>query len=258
MDGWDGYGIASYGDAAAAAYDIVHEPDDSAVACLARLAGGGLVLELGIGTGRLALPLSERGLEVSGIDASEAMVTQLRAKPGGERVNVTMGDFSDVAVEGTFALVFVAFNTFFALMTVEAQARCFTNVAACLDPAGRFAVEAFVPDPSRFVRDQHLEVMHVSPAGARINASRHDPAAQRVDSLIMFVSNDGVQTWPVRLRYSYPAELDAMAGAAGLELEHRWGSWSGEPFAETESSKHVSVYRRKPSNMTAHRSGSRR
>ncbi len=258
MNDWEGYGIASYGDAAAAAYDLVHAPDDDAVACLTRLAGPGPVLELGIGTGRLALPLAERGLDVSGIDASEAMVAKLRAKPGGDRLEVTIGDFANVDVDGAFSLVFVAFYTFFALSTVDAQQRCFDNVARHLEAAGgRFVLEAFVPDPSRFVRDQHLEVMHVSPAGARINASRHDPAAQRVDSLIMFISNDGVQTWPVRLRYSYPSELDAMATAAGLELEDRWSGWTGEPFDERDSAKHVSVYRRKASSITAQRARSR-
>jgi SAM-dependent methyltransferase len=259
VDDWEGYGIASYGDAAAAAYDRVHAPDAAAVACLARLAGPGPVLELGIGTGRLALPLAEHGLEVHGIDASAAMVAKLRAKPGGDRVTVTMGDFADVEVDGRFALVFVAFNTFFALVTAEAQQRCFANVARHLEPnTGRFVMTAFVPDPSRFVRDQHLEVAHVGLDGARLNASRHDAAAQRVDSLIMYVSNDGVQTWPARLRYAYPAELDAMATAAGFELEERWSSWSGEPFDETDSPQHVSVYRWNPSSMTAHRSGSPR
>ena len=258
MDDWEGYGIASYGDAAAASYDRVHVPDDDAVACLARLAGQGPVLELGIGTGRLALPLVERGLEVHGIDASEAMVARLRAKPGSDRVRVTMGDFADVEVDGIFSLVFIAFNTFFALLTAEAQQRCFANAARRLDPGtGRFVIEGFVPDSSRFVRDQHLEVAHVGIDGARLNASRHDAAAQRVDSLVIVVSNDGVETWPARLRYSYPAELDAMAATAGLQLEARWEGWAGEVFDERDSPRHVSVYRRNASNIDAQRARSR-
>lgn len=244
MDDRDGYEIASYGDAAAPVYDHVHAPDATAVACLARLAGPGPVLELGIGTGRLALPLSNAGLEVHGIDASDAMVSQLRAKPGSNAINVTMGDFADVDVSGRFSLVFVAFHTLFALLTADAQRRCFANVAPRLESnTGRFVVEAFVPDPSRFVRDQHLEVTHVGLDGAKINASRHDPAARRVDSLIMWLSDDGVRTWPARLRYSYPAELDAMAEAAGLRLEDRWSDWDGGRFDESDSPKHVSVYR---------------
>ncbi len=246
MDGGDGYGIASYGDAAAAVYDLVHAPDAAAVACLAELAGPGPVLELGIGTGRIAVPLSSRGLEVHGIDASEAMVAKLRAKPGAGRITVTMGDFADVDVEvdREFALVFVVFHTFFALLTAGEQRRCCASVARRLAPGGRFVIEAFVPDPSRFVRDQHLEVIHVGVDGARLNASRHDAGSQRVDSLIMWISDEGVRTWPARLRYSYPAELDAMAAGAGLRLEHRWAGWSGERFDEQDSPKHVSVYRR--------------
>lgn len=241
MDSGQGYDAATYGDQVADVYDRMYGPDDEAVACLADLAGAGPVLELGIGTGRLALPLAERGLEVHGIDASKAMVEKLRAKPGGDDIPVTIGDFADVEVDGRFSLVFVAFNTFFVLLDVAAQQRCFANVAAHLAPGGRFVIRTFVPDTSRFERDRHLEVQAVEVDGARLSASRHDPENQRVDALIMWVSNAGVRTWPARLRYSYPDELDGMAAAAGLRLEHRWSGWASEPF-EDDSAQQVSVY----------------
>ena len=145
------YAPGAYGDRIAADYDELHthmDPHD-AVEALARLAAGGRALELGIGTGRIALPLAARGVEVHGVDASESMVAKLRAKPGGEAIPVTIGDFADVGVEGEFDLIFVAFNTFFALLTQEAQVRCVRNVGAHLSPGGAFAVEAFVPDMCR-------------------------------------------------------------------------------------------------------------
>lgn len=243
MGSWEGYDPATYGDQVADVYDRMYGPDDEAVACLTDLAGAGPVLELGIGTGRLALPLADEGLEVHGIDASQDMVDQLRSKPGGDRILVAIGDFADVEIDGRFSLVFVAFNAFFVLLDVETQQRCFANVAAHLAPGGRFVVRTFVPDTSRFERDQHLEVQAVAVDGARLSASRHDPENQRVDSLIMWVSNAGVLTWPARLRYSYPDELDEMAAAAGLRLEHRWSGWAREPF-EDDSAHQVSVYGR--------------
>ena len=244
MDGDEGYDAATYGDRIAEAYDeLPTHPDDAdaAVACLAQIAGPGRALELGIGTGRLALPLASRGVDVSGIDSSEAMVSKLRAKSGGDAIPVTIGDFADVDVDGRYSLIFVAYSTFFALLDAGTQQRCFERVADHLTPGGRFVIEAFVPDPSRFVRDQHLEVRHVGVESAVLSVSRHDAATQRVDSLLVRVSDDGVRTWPVRIRYSYPDELDAMSHSAGLRLEHRWGGWNREPFTD-DSVKHVSVY----------------
>ena len=244
MNGAEGYDATTYGDRIADAYDeLPTHPDDAdaAVSCLAWLAGEGPALELGIGTGRLALPLARRGLDVSGIDASAAMVAKLRAKPGGDEISVAMGNFADVDVHGRFMLVFVAYSTFFGLFDAHMQRRCFAGVAEHLTPDGRFVIEAFVPDPSGFVRDQHVEVRHVGVDSAVLSVSRHDAAAQRVNSLLVRLANDGVRTWPVRLRYSYPDELDVMAEEGGLRLEHRWCGWDGEPF-DDESAKHVSVY----------------
>jgi SAM-dependent methyltransferase len=259
VDRAPGYDPAAYGDDVADIYDRMYRPNTAAVRCLAGLAGAGPVLELAIGTGRLALPLAATGLEVHGIDASAAMVAQLRAKPGGDAVPVVIGDIADVGIEGEFALVFVAFNTFFVLLTAAEQRRCFANVARHLSPGGRFVIEAFVPDPSRFVRDQHVEIGSFGSAGMRVSVSRHDARLQRTSSLVMRVSEEGARAWPVHIRYSYPAELDTMAADVGLLLEHRWSSWEREPF-EPDSATHVSVYvpvARKPSSTADHRAGSR-
>jgi SAM-dependent methyltransferase len=242
VDQWEGYDAATYGAHVAGVYDDVYGPDPDAVTCLAQLAGGGPVLELGVGTGRLALPLAATGLEVHGIDASEAMIERLRAKPGGDAIPVTIGDFADVGANGEFLLVFIAFNTFFVLLTPDEQARCLANVASRIAPGGRFVLEAFVPDPSRFVRPHHLAVSGFGAGGVQLNVSSHDSRGQRVESLVIHVSREGgVHTWPVRLRYSYPAELDAMAAGAGMALEHRWSSWQKDPF-DAHSGTHVSVY----------------
>jgi SAM-dependent methyltransferase len=246
VDDPQGYDAPLYGDRMADLYDELptHPPDaDAAAACLAALADGGPALELGVGTGRIALPLAARGVAVNGVDASEAMVAKLRAKPGGDRIPVTIGDFADVPVDGhdRFSLIFIVYNTFFALCDSDAQRRCFEHVAEHLVAGGRFLIEAFVPDPSRFVHDQHIEVRHVGIDSVVLSASRHDGATQRVDSMLVRLEDGDVRTWPVRLRYSYPAELDLMAEMAGLRLEHRWGGWEREPFTG-DSIKHVSVY----------------
>ena len=243
-----GYDPATYGDRIAPIYDRLYgdRVDAEAVAeTLAGLAGAGPALELGIGTGLIALPLAARGVDVRGVDASAAMVAKLRAKPGGDRIPVTMGDFADVPVAGPFALVYVPFNTLFALTTQEAQLRCVANVAARLAPGGRFLVEAFVPDLTRYARNQTWSVVHVETNAVWLDAVRHDPAEQRLDLQHIQVSEAGTRLYPVRLRYVWPAELDLMARLAGLALEHRWGGWAREPFG-SESTRHVSVYRLGP------------
>jgi len=244
VDGTEGYDAATYGDRLADFYDElpIHPPDaDAAAECLAGLAGPGAALELAIGTGRIALPLARLGVAISGVDVSAAMVAKLRAKPGGDDIPVTIGDFADVGVDGRFALIFVVYSTFFVLLDQATQQRCFERVAEHLAPGGRFVIEAFVPDPTRFERHQHVEVRHVGVDAAILSVSRHEPAVQRVESLFMWLSADGIQTWPVHLRYAWPSELDLMAQRAGLRLEHRWGGWDGGQFTD-DSVKHVSVY----------------
>ncbi len=241
----EAYGPETYGDRIADVYDGLYENLDTegAVATLAGLAGGGPVLELAIGTGRLALPLAERGLDVHGIDASAAMVAKLRGKPGGDRIPVTMGDFADVAVDGPYSLIFVAFNTFFGLLTQNDQLRCFTNVAAHLADGGVFVVEAFFPDLGRFDRGQRTQTTRLDARSVMIDASRHDPVEQRIDSHHVVITEEGTKLYPVSIRYAFPPELDLMARLAGLELENRWGGWRREPFT-ADSDRHVSVYGR--------------
>jgi SAM-dependent methyltransferase len=243
-----GYDISTYGDRIAAVYDTWHEDVDwlqteASVELLAELAGEGPVLELAIGTGRLALPLAERGLEVHGVDASEAMVAKLREKPGGASIPVTMGNFADVPAEGRYRLVFVAFNTFFALLTQEEQVRCFENVAAHLTGDGVFLIDVFVPDLARFDRGQRVSAFEVEADRVVVNVDELDRAAQVVSSQHVELSEAGLRFYPVSIRYAFPAELDLMARVAGLELRERWAGWRREPFGKS-SERHVSVYGR--------------
>ena len=236
----------AYGERIAADYDELHahlDPGD-AVEALARLAGGGRVLELGIGTGRIALPLAARGVEVHGIDASGAMVAELRAKPGGDAIPVTLGDFADARVDGEFDLVFVAFNTFFALLTQEEQLRCVRNVAARLSPRGVFIVEAFVPDMCRYDHTGHALRMHrVDGERVMFDASTLDRAEQRISTRLVSIEGERSTQYPIEIRYVWPSELDLMARLAGLRLRERWSDWRGGSF-DASSPSHVSVYER--------------
>jgi SAM-dependent methyltransferase len=246
MSGTADYDATTYGDRFADIYDayvagIVET--DATVALLAELAQGRPTLELGIGTGRVALPLKERGIEVHGIDASTAMVAQLRAKPGGERLPITIGDFADVAVEGCYGLTYVVFNTFFALLTQEAQVRCFQNVAAHLTPDGIFLIEAFVPDTARYDRGQRVQVSRVETDRVFLDVNRHDPVTQTVITQHIAVTDGQVRLYPVRIRYAWPTELDLMAQLAGLSLRERWAGWRREPFTAA-ATRHVSMYGR--------------
>lgn len=233
----------SFGEDAAEIYDAEPRGDElSTVAVLEELARGGPALELAIGTGRIALPLAARGIRVDGVDLSAAMVAKLRAKPGGEHLSVTMGDFADVPVEGTYPLVFIVFNTLFNLLTQDAQVRCFENVATHLSEDGLFVVEAFVPSfLTRLRDDQYVDAETVGVDGVTFDVGRHDPVAQRLDESHVVVSPEGVRCWPIVTRYSWPSELDLMARIAGLRLKDRWGGWEREPFTAT-SRNHVSVY----------------
>ena len=242
----EGYGPATYGDRIADLYDrmVADLPDPvDCVERLAELAGPGPALELGIGTGRIALPLAARGVPVHGIDLSRAMVRRLRAKPGGDAIPVTLGDFAGVPVEGHYRLVYVVLNTFFGLLTQDDQVRCFAAVAGRLVPGGAFVVEAFVPDPARHQGGQSIRVGYLGLDVVRLDLARHDPVAQRVDVQQLLVTAGGVRLQLVVVRYAWPAELDLMARLAGLRLRARWGGWRREPFGAA-SPGHVSVYER--------------
>ncbi len=240
------YGTATYGDRIADVYDeqfAGRDPEPEAE-FLASLAGDGPVLELGIGTGRVALPLQARGVIVHGVDASERMVEQLRAKPGGESIRVTMSDIADFTLGERFSLAYVVFNTLFCLLEQAAQVRCFQCVAAHLRPGGRFALECFVPDLGRFDRGQHTATTRVDLDTVRLDVSMHDATNQRVRTHHV-VLRDGAapSLFPVAIRYAWPSELDLMGQLAGLTLEARYGGWRREPFTDA-SGAHVSVYRK--------------
>jgi hypothetical protein len=242
------YDASTYGENIAEVYDQWYTDfntyagnADAAAECLAALAGKGPVLELAIGTGRMALPLSARGIEVHGIDISPAMVAKLKSKPGGDLIPVTIGDFADVGVAGEYSLIYIVFNTIFALLTQEDQIRCFRNVAAHFKDGGIFLLEAFVPDLQRFDRNQRLGVEACEPDQIRIEASRHDPVGQLVESKHVVLGEHGVKLYPLKIRYAWPSELDLMARLAGLHLKDRWGSWRREPFSAASAS-HVSTY----------------
>jgi SAM-dependent methyltransferase len=224
--------------------DFQRGDETAAVSFLAQLAGPGPALELGIGTGRIALPLAARGIRVDGIDLSPAMVGQLRARPGGDRLSVTIGDLADVPVPGTYRLIYVVFNTLFNLLTQEDQVRCFENVAAHLADDGSFVVEAFVPTFLYQLRNhQYVDTEAVEVDEVRLDLLRHDPATQMIEESHVSLSRAGVRLNPVVQRYAWPSELDLMARIAGLRLKSRWDGWNGEPF-DSNSSVHVSVYGR--------------
>jgi SAM-dependent methyltransferase len=234
----------SFGEETAEIYDDETRGDEeAAVSFLEHLAGGGPALELAIGTGRIALPLAGRGIRVDGIDISPAMVAKLREKPGGDQMSVTMGDFAEVPVPGTYRLIYVVYNTFNNLLTQEDQVRCFENVAAHLTDDGSFLVEA--SSPSFFYRlrnDQHVDAEAIEVDEVRLDVLRHDPATQTIDETHVRLTNEGVRLFPIVQRYTWPSELDLMARIAGLRLKERWDGWYREPFTSTGNV--VSVYGR--------------
>jgi SAM-dependent methyltransferase len=243
------YTAETYGERMAGVYDehvARTRGDEEAAAAaefLAALAPDGRMLELGIGTGRIAIPLVHRGVEVHGVDASESMVARLHEKPGGADIPVTMGDMADVAAPADgYDVVFVVFNTFFAMLTQRDQVRAFTNVAKALRPGGKFVIEAFVPDLSRFTGGKHSEVMSIGVDEVYFDVSVWDPLQQRVDaSHIHLRTGQPVEMQPVSLRFAWPSELDLMGELAGLELQARHADWSGAPFTK-DSNAHVSVW----------------
>ena len=238
------YSDETYGERVAGVYDSWFPTSDpAAIDLLADLAGGGKALELGIGTGRVALPLVAKNVEVHGVDASDSMIAQLRTKPGSDKIVVYKGSFADVPVEGEYALIYVVFNTFFALTSQEAQVRCFRNVASHLTKSGCFAIEAFVPDVTRFTHGQSNWATSVTADRVELDTGRHDPLTQQVISQRIVFTDGSVKLYPVQIRYAWPSELDLMAQLAGLRLRERWSGWRREPFT-SDSQKHISVYER--------------
>lgn len=243
----EGYSpLRSFDEEAAAHYDETDARADTpdTVAFLAGLAGDGPALELAVGTGRVALPLAARGIPVDGVDFSPAMIAQMRAKPGGDRITITLGNFADVPVEGTYRLIYLVYNTLFNLLTQDEQVRCFQNVAAHLTDGGVFVVEAFVPTfLTRLRDDQYVDAEAVRVNEVWLDVGRHDPVAQLLYESHISLSAEEVRVAPIVTRYAWPAELDLMARLAGLRLHARYGGWQREPFTAA-SRDHVSVYGR--------------
>ena len=241
MDDADGY----FGESVAAAYDDpadeMFQPDVVAATAdfLAELAGDGRALELAIGTGRIALPLAQRGVPVHGIDMSRAMVARLRGKPGGDAIGVTIGDFATARAEGTFRLAYLVYNTICNLTTQAAQVACFRNVAAHLEPGGCFVIEVAVPELRKLPPGQNVVPFRVSPADWAFDI--YDVATQAMSSNYVTVAEGRGEYRSIPFRYVWPSELDLMAELAGMRLRERWSSWTRESFT-SESGKHVSVW----------------
>ena len=239
-----------FGERVAERYDVsaadMFEPAvvDPVVGVLAELAGDGAALELGIGTGRIALPLAQRGVRVHGIDLSEAMVARLRAKPGAEQIGVTIGDFATTTVEGTFSVAYLVFNTINNLTTQDEQVACFQNVAAHLEPGGCFVIEVGVPDLQRLPPGETVRAFKVTTT--RLGFDEYDVARQGLISHHYSVVDGKLDVLSIPFRYVWPSELDLMARLAGMTLRERWSGWKREPFT-SDSTKHVSVWEKTPS-----------
>lgn len=243
------YDASTYGERIAEVYDdnlSMPQNAEAAAEFLAAIAGKRRALELGIGTGRIALPLAARGVKVSGIDSSERMAARRRAKSGGgAAIPVTIGNFADVKDAGRFALIYVVFNTFFMLTTQEDQVRCFARVAKRLSDHGVFVIEAFVPDPTIYDRGSQIRVKSVETDRVILAVSRGGGAEQNSIGADLEITPEGIKFYPIQVRYAWPSELDLMARLAGLRLRERWANWNRAPFTDT-SAAHVSVYEKMP------------
>ena len=245
MEAHHGSSDAYFGERVAARYDdaswSMFDPELLAATAdfLAGLAGDGAALEFAIGTGRVALPLAERGVKVAGIDNSDAMLERLRAKPGAENIEAVAGDMATTRVDGDFSLVYLVFNTIFNLTTQDGQVACFENASAHLRPGGRFVIEARVPELQRLPLGQTVLPWRADPSGMSYYV--YDVVTQRLTGQHYYFEDGRVEPSPIEMRYAWPAELDLMARIAGLRLEDRWAGWRREPFTAL-SPAHVSVY----------------
>jgi SAM-dependent methyltransferase len=236
-----------FGERVAATYDAysaaMFDPGvvEPAVERLAELAGDGAALEFAIGTGRIALPLAERGVRVAGIDNSDAMLSRLRAKPGADGIDAVEGDFATTRVDGEFAVVYLVFNTISNLTTQDAQVACFQNAADHLRSGGRFVIENNVPALQQLPLGQTVIPFRADPEGFSFDA--YDVVTQNFSSQHFYIVDGKLEAFPVEFRYAWPAELDLMARLAGMRLEHRWAGWQREPFTALSTS-HISVWQK--------------
>lgn len=237
---------SAYGKHVADDYDELYadlDPTDT-VDALVALADGGRVLELGIGTGRVALPLLERGVQVAGIEGSPDMARQLAAKPRGNEIPVTIGDFSSVQAGQDFAVVALVFNTIYALPSQDAQVAVFRNAALHLRSGGVFAVETWIPDLGAFRNGTAVRPVDIGEGAVVLEVAQIHPADQTMRThKVSLGGPGGLKVWPAHHRYAWPPELDLMAQLAGMRLVHRWEDWRGTPFTDT-SRAHVSVWRK--------------
>jgi len=235
----------SFGDDVAKEYDHkLRGDEEAAVAFLESFAQGGRALELAIGTGRIALPLAARGVHVDGIDFSPAMIARLRTKPGGDKLAITVGNFADVAVPGSYDLIYIVFNTLFNLLTQDEQVRCFENVAAHLAEKGFFVIEGGVPTEfCQLRKNQYVDLEDIEVDQVHLDTARYDPVTQVLEETHITISNNGTRLFPIVTRYAWPAELDLMARIAGLQLKERWANWNREPMTAS-SANCISVYGR--------------
>ena len=234
----------TFGRLYARGYDAANDPGTTAesVALISDLAGPeARMLELAIGTGRMAVPLARLGHRIEGIEAAPEMVEVMRGKEDGREIPVTIGDMAEVGREGPFDFAFLVFNTIFNLTSQEAQVRLFSNMAARLAPGGRFLVETFVPDFAGFTDNQRMKALDVGTDQLRYEAVSHDPVTQVLTMQRVVIGPGGTELRPLVMRYAWPAEMDLMARLAGLTLAERWGDWTRAPF-DGRSRMHVSVY----------------
>ncbi|MFZ6031594.1 MAG: class I SAM-dependent DNA methyltransferase [Chloroflexota bacterium] len=222
----------------------VRGDEKATVAFFEQLAQGGRALELAIGTGRIALPLAEKGVQVDGIDFSPAMLAKLRAKPGAEKLTVVLGNFADVAIPHRYDLIYIVFNTFFNLLTQDEQVRCFENAAAHLNEKGVFVIEGGIPTEfCRLRNNQYVDLENLEIDKVRLDIARYDPVRQLLEETHVTISAAGTQLSPIVTRYAWPSELDLMARIAGLCLKERWANWRKEPVIAS-SRNCISVYGR--------------
>lgn len=242
------FGPSTFGDLNADEYDALHNPGttDDCVNLIADLAGNGDVLELAIGTGRVALPLAQRGLKISGFDASPQMLDILKDKPGGSDIPNWLADMASFDLEQEFDFAFLIFNTLYNLTTQGEQVRCLQHVAKHLRPGGKFLVEAFMPNRETFENNQAVRTKHVDYDKVWLEAVQHDPIAQTLNYQRIRISQQGTELKPLPMRYVWPAELDLMARLAGLAPISHWGGWHKQPLSAA-SEMYVILYE-KPSS----------
>ena len=234
-----------YGEVWAEVYDAYTEGLDldpsAAVAFLEAAAGSGPVLELGIGTGRLGLPLAARGVSVHGIEASDRMISHLRSKPGGDALKIYKADYSSFSLDEEYTLIFAAFNGVGMLPEREDQLNCFRSVAAALAQGGKFVIEADIPDLNGFVDNMRINAVGGNEESLELQITRHRPVQQQLLAYHIWLGAEGIRMRTVRMRYMNLSEYDFMAEAGGLKLHARVSDWSGRPLTQ-RSRRHISTY----------------